>query len=97
MKAITANRLSDGAVIYVGANGALVDRFEHAQLFENEGAQAALAKLLNLKTAIASAYLIDADSGGPVGREALRESIRRNGPTVRADLGKQAEVIDERL
>ena len=97
MKAITANRLSDGAVIYVGANGALVDRFEYAQLFEKEEAETALGRVLAMKSAIATAYLIDAEPEGPVGREALRETIRRSGPTVRRDLGKQAEDINERL
>lgn len=97
MKAVTANRLSDGAVLYVGSGGALVERFDHAQLFDGADAEAALAGIVAQKTAIASAYLIDAEAAGPVGREALRESIRRNGPTIRRDLGKQAEASDERL
>lgn len=97
MKAITANRLTDGAVVYVGANGVLVERFEHAQLFDGASAGGALAEVLSRKTIIAAAYLIDAEEAGPVGREALRETIRTNGPTVRRDLGKQAEALDERL
>lgn len=97
MKAVTANRLSDGAVVYAGSNGALVERFEHAQLFENADAEAALAGVLAQKKAIAAAYLIEAAEAGPVGREVLRETIRKNGPTVRRDLGKQAEAADERL
>ena len=97
MKAVTANRLSDGAVLYVGAGGALVERFSHARLFDDADADAALAALLAQKTVIASAYLFDAEATGPVGREALRESIRGNGPTIRRDLGKQAEATDERL
>ncbi|MEK7266660.1 MAG: DUF2849 domain-containing protein [Pseudomonadota bacterium] len=97
MKAVTANRLSDGAVIYVGADGAMVERFDHALLFDGVDADEALASVLTQTTIIASAYLIDANAAGPAGREALRESIRRNGPTVRPDLGKQAEARDERL
>lgn len=97
MKAVTANRLFDGAVVYVGANDELVDRFDHARLFEGDKAEEALARALDRKTEIAAAYLIDADASGPVGREVLRETIRRNGPTVRADLGKQAEAANERL
>lgn len=97
MKAVTANRLYDGAVVYLGADDAIVERFDHAVLFEADEAQAALARLLRQDTTIAAAYLIDAAEQGPIGREALRESIRRNGPTVRTDLGKQAEAIDERL
>lgn len=97
MKAVTANRLCDGAVVWLGHDGALVDRFEAAALFEGDAAEAALASVAAQATLIASAYLIDADASGPIGREALREAIRRNGPTVRRDLGKQAEARDERL
>lgn len=97
MKAVTANRLVDGAVVYVGAGGAMVERFEHAALFDDEGATDALATILARPTEIASAYFIEAEEKGPVGREALRETIRRHGPTVRKDLGNQAEAVDERL
>ncbi len=97
MKAVTANLLGDGAVVWLGRDGALVDRFEAAALFEKEDADAALARVAAQTTVVASAYLIDADASGPIGREALREAIRRNGPTVRRDLGKQAEALDERL
>ena len=97
MKAITANRLSDGVVVYVGAGEALVDRFNDAQLYSPDEAESVLTRLLNRKEAIASAYLIDAEAAGPSGRSALRETIRRKGPTVRLDLGKQAELIDERV
>ena len=97
MKAITANRLSDGAVLYVGPGGAFVERFERARLYDDGASANALADILARKTEIASAYLIEADEQGPVGREALRETIRRNGPTARRDLGKQAEAVDERL
>ena len=97
MKAITANRLSDGAVLYVGEDGALVERFEHATLFDAASADGALARVLAKETMVAAAYLIDADASGPIGREALRETIRMSGPTVRRDLGKQAEKRDERL
>lgn len=92
MKAVTANRLSDGAVVFLGAAGALVERFAEAQLFDGAEAEAALAALLEKKTAIVSAYVIDADRDGPIGRAAIRETIRKNGPTVRRDLGRQAEI-----
>lgn len=97
MKIVTANRLSDGAVVYVGVQGDLVERLALAARFDDDSAQAALDRVQKLKTVIASAYLIDADEGGPIGRERLRETIRMNGPTIRTDLGKQAEAIDERL
>lgn len=92
MKAVTANRLTDGAVIWLGRDGALAERFEGAVLYTDEEAPAALAGLAAQATLVANAYLIEADGSGPAGREALREGIRRNGPTVRPDLGKQAEA-----
>jgi hypothetical protein len=97
MKAVTANRLSDGAVVWLGEDDRLVERFEQAALHTDEAAAAALSRLAARTTVIASAYLIDADAAGPRGREALRETIRRCGPTVRRDLGKQAEAGNERL
>lgn len=97
MKAVTANRLSDGEVVWLGKSGALVSRFDAAALYTDEEAPAALASVTAQTGLVASAYLIDAGPSGPSGREALRETIRRDGPTVRRDLGKQAEARDERV
>lgn len=97
MKAVTANLLADGAVVWLARDGSLADRFEAAALFADDEAAAALAAVAAQGTIVANAYLIDAGAAGPVGREALREAIRRDGPTVRRDLGKQAEARDERL
>lgn len=97
MKAVTANRLSDGAVIWLGEGDRLVERLADAVLYTDEEAKGALARLSAQTTRVAGAYLIEAEAAGPVGREALRETIRANGPTVRPDLGKQAEVRDGRL
>lgn len=97
MKIVTANRLTDGAVIYVGVEGELVDRIALAARFDDAAAEAALGRIRALPTVIAAAYLIDADAAGPAGRERLRETIRMSGPSVRPDLGKQAEAINERL
>lgn len=97
MKAVTANRLIDGAVVWLARDGALTPRFEGAALYTDEEAAAALASVAAQTTIVAGAYLIEADERGPAGREALRETIRRNGPTVRRDLGKQAEASDERV
>ena len=38
MKAVTANRLSDGVVLYLGPDGDFVERLEHAALFEEAAA-----------------------------------------------------------
>ncbi|MEO1014702.1 MAG: DUF2849 domain-containing protein [Pseudomonadota bacterium] len=92
MKAVTANLLTDGRVVYLRADGEFVDRLEDATRFEAEAAKSALEGALARKTEFAGAYLIDVtEDGAPAGREAWKESIRNAGPTVRPDLGKQAE------
>ncbi|MBB5517250.1 DUF2849 domain-containing protein [Amphiplicatus metriothermophilus] len=91
MKAITGNRLTDGVVVYLAPDGTWTERLEKARLFEKEEAEAALEAARRRVTEIASVYLIEAEPGGKAaGREALRETIRNAGPTVRPDLGKQA-------
>ena len=90
MKAVTANLLHGGRVVYLGTDGSWADSITEAALFEGEAADAALAAAERRATEIAGAYLIEATPEGPAGREALRERIRNAGPTVRADLGKQA-------
>lgn len=89
MRAITGNRLADGRVVYLAENGAWTERLSEAQLFEAAGAEAALAAAKARVREIASAYLIDADANGAAGREALRETIRSKGPTVRPDLERE--------
>ncbi|MEO0398401.1 MAG: DUF2849 domain-containing protein [Pseudomonadota bacterium] len=93
MKAVTANLLTDGRVVYLGPEGDWVERLQEAQLFADDAAaDAALASVAARIKDVADAYLIDAtEDGAAAGREAIRETIRNNGPTVRADLGKQSE------
>jgi len=91
MKAVTGNRLSDGAVVYLGDDDQWTDRLNGAAQFEDEDAKAVLAAAQSRSLEIASAYLIDLDpAGAPAGRETLRETIRKSGPTARPDLGYQA-------
>lgn len=91
MKAVTANRLDTGRVIYLDQNDAWTERLSDAALFDASAADAALARAALRKTEVADIYLIDASAdGAPAGREAIREGIRDGGPTIRTDLGKQA-------
>jgi hypothetical protein len=63
-----------------------------ALLMDSATADAALAAALAAETVVVSAELEDAlpSDAGPVPR--WRERIRSLGPTVRLDLGKQAEA-----
>lgn len=90
---LTANRLRDGDVVYWRA-GEWVAAFEQGEVFPSPAdAEAALATAQKFVAAnvVVNAYLFearaDADGVRPVKE---REIIRAAGPTVRADLGKQA-------
>ena len=92
MKAVTANRLQDGRVVFLGADGALVERLADATLFDDAAADDALGYLNARPREVAGAYLIEVGDGHkPDGRARLRESIRANGPTIR--FGADAEAI----
>lgn len=92
MKAITANILKDGHVVYLASDEMWTDHLSEAALFESAESEAALERAKARVTEITSAYLIDAEAGAASGQKALRETIRSAGPTVRRDLGKQAET-----
>ncbi len=82
MKVLTANRLTDGAVVYLNASGDWTRDIDQALRLEPEAAAAALARAEAQPELLVAPYLFDADEAGPIGRERLRETIRRGGPTV---------------
>ena len=88
-KIVTANRLSDGLVVYLGDTGWTPDIHRARRADTPDAAEALLATGRTAVAAneVADAWLIDID-----GHRALRrrEHIRALGPTVRADLGYQA-------
>ncbi|MEM6852390.1 MAG: DUF2849 domain-containing protein [Pseudomonadota bacterium] len=86
MKAITGNRLGDGAVIYLSPEGGWTLRLSEAALFEKEAAAEALKACEARETEIVGPYLMDAEQGGVAsGQKHLRESIRAAGPTIRVE------------
>lgn len=92
MKIITANRLEDGAVVYLGDDDQWTLLQSAAAKFSDEDAKSVLAAAQSRVREITDAYVVTVDDdGGLAGREALRESIRRKGPTVREDLNR-AEI-----
>jgi len=91
VKVITGNRLSDGLVVFLGNDGQWTPALERAANFVDDAAKTAFADAQLRVGEIADLYLIDVDDAGVLtGRETLRESIRKAGPTVRLDLGYQA-------
>ncbi len=98
-QAVTANRLTDGEVVYLtsenhGAN-LWSEAFSHAAIADGpEASEALLAQALaaGYEAHVLDPYLFevleDAQSG--YHPASVREIIRAKGPTVRLDLGKQA-------
>ncbi|MFI4964145.1 MAG: DUF2849 domain-containing protein [Caulobacterales bacterium] len=96
MKALTANRLGDGEVVF-WRDGRWVERFFDAQLFDDpETAEAAEARAKAALTVVVDAYLIDVvPSEGRWVPLSFRERIRALGPSNHPQHGKQAVRDDE--
>ncbi|RZJ96167.1 MAG: DUF2849 domain-containing protein [Brevundimonas sp.] len=82
MKIVTANRLSDGRVIYVGANDQPVEHISQAAVFDDEGAEFALAAAQANPGVFVGPYIFETEGHIPSGRDRLKERIRSAGPTV---------------
>jgi hypothetical protein len=96
MKALTANRLTDGEVVFWKA-GQWVERFVEAELFDAaETAEEAEAHAKSAQTVVVDPYLIDVmESDGLWVPLAFRERIRALGPSNHPQHGKQASGGDE--
>ncbi len=93
MKALTANRLTDGEVVFWKA-GQWVERFADAQLWENDDPAALQAEAAgkDQPLVVVDAYLIDLiESEGLWAPLSYRERIRALGPSNHLHHGKQAE------
>jgi Protein of unknown function (DUF2849) len=92
---MTANRLRDGIVVFLTRSGQWSEKIDEAVLALEPQAAAALearAKADETATLVTGAYLFDAERReGRVRASHIRERMRTLGPTVRADLGKQAD------
>jgi Protein of unknown function (DUF2849) len=94
---ITANRLADGLVVFQTAEESWTEDFNRAGVWRDPAALAvalARAKLDETQNLVVEPYAVPvAERNGHVAPKALREAIRAAGPTVRRDLGKQAENL----
>lgn len=92
---ITANRLRDGIAVFMTRAGQWSEKIDDATLALEPQAAAALearAKEDEKATLVTGSYLIDAERReGRVRAAHIRERMRTLGPTVRLDLGKQAD------
>ena len=92
---LTANRLGDGIAVFLTRAGEWSETIDGAALALEPQAAAALearAKEAEKANLVTGSYLIDAERrDGHVRAAHIRERMRSLGPTVRLDLGKQAE------
>lgn len=97
VRILTANELTTGMVVFFAPDGrwipdineaeVAVDK-EHADILEGAGREAVAAQT------VVDPYLVEVErSGGGLRPTHIRERIRTLGPTVRADLGKQADGV----
>jgi len=88
---ITANRLSDGAVVFLASGGRWVERFIDGRLANTEAEAAALQQIAEAAVTcaeIVAPYLIDVDEqDGRLQPSRYRERIRAEGPSIPAGEG----------
>jgi hypothetical protein len=91
---VTANRLDDGAVVYLADEGGWSDGISGGRLAEGKEEGAALLAAAERAVAerkVVDPYLIDVVVEDETPRAVrFKERIRASGPPVRPDLGKQA-------
>ena len=92
---MTANRLRDGDAVFLTRAGIWSEKIDDAALVQEPQATAALEARAadDVKTNhITGQYLIEAERiNGKIRATLTRERIRTLGPSVRLDLGKQAD------
>jgi Protein of unknown function (DUF2849) len=92
---MTANRLRDGEVVFLTRAGVWSEKIDEAVLAVEPQAAAALETRATADvtaTLVTGQYLFDAERlDGKIRASHIRERIRTLGPSVRLDLGKQAE------
>ncbi len=82
MKLLTANRLSDGVVLWYAKDGWVEDGALAAR-FDDAEAEALQKQWAARETEVVGVYLIPLTADGqPVQREHVREFVRANGPTA---------------
>lgn len=81
MKAITANRLTDGRVIYRTADAQWSTRFQDAHPLGDDAAETMLAQAGRESGIAVGPYLIELGEFAPAGQKWRREGIRIDGPT----------------
>ncbi|WP_421856508.1 DUF2849 domain-containing protein [Oceanicaulis sp.] len=86
MKTITANRLTDGRVVYLATDHSWTEHADEAIRLNADEVEAALNIGLRDVLLVVGPYAIDidaeADGFAPAGRKHVRETIRLSGPSA---------------
>ena len=86
MKAVTANRLTDGKVVYLTGAGGWSEAARDARRLDEAETEAALEAALRDILTVVGPYLIEIDAEAqdfaPAGRKRVRETIRLSGPSA---------------
>ena len=94
MRIVTANRLGDGAVVYLSADNRWTETVGCARVADDDaGLEQLMAAALRAEAEglVVTSYEVPVTvEGGAIRPSHIKEVIRANGPTTRPDLGKQA-------
>ena len=94
MKALTANRLTDGEAVWYAKDGSWAESIDLSEVVGDKDGEArleAIGKAALENNEVVDVNLIDVELiDGEIVPQRLRERIRAAGPTNRTDLGKQA-------
>lgn len=97
-KIVSANDLLSGDVVYLDATGAWTRALRDAAVARTPDAADELEAASHQPDKVVGPYLLDVridDRGWPVPSH-FREKFRDRGPTIRTDLGRQAQIIPQR-
>jgi hypothetical protein len=93
MKVITGNRLADGVPVYRTEAGEWTESIRDAAVFEDDAATEVLADATAEETKVVGPYIMNIDAPGePTRREAMRENIRKLGPSVHPEMARPQNV-----
>ncbi len=94
-KVLTANRLTDGIAVWLASDGKWIERIDRALIARHAEAAETLeeiGKAAVFDNTVIDVAVIDVEEiDGRIVPLRMREKIRAAGPTIRPDLGKQAE------
>jgi hypothetical protein len=99
LKVLTANRLKDGLVVFLGEGNAWIPWLQEAVIArtKDDAARLEARGAEHAKTnVVVGPYLMDViEEAGQLRAAHIREHLRTLGPSVRTDLGKQAAGKEE--